>query len=445
LDAANAHTEQNLPVHWIRAYFEFFPLYRGVGRLNFWARKRYMKSLEQYLRESAVPIETIEMFIDPEQSCWAKFDPVVGYTLDNYMPRDGIDGSLTISTSQKNGMRTPHNYTERPCRINTYGNSYTQCHQVSDGETWQEYLSSHLGEPIRNFGMGGFGVYQAYRRMIQMEQSDIGAQYAILYIWGDDHFRSLMRCRHAVTYPWWNDQQGQMFHGNFWAHLEMDLDSKILVEKENPLATAESLYKMTEPDFMVDALKDDLILQLYIVNEVEPASLNLNSLYSLAEILDVEGIDVSSTERLKQTSSCLRDAYGFAATKFIVKKASDYCLRMEKKLMICLLDPTVTRQLLNNQPRYDQEIINFLEDERITFFDMNLIHQSDYRDFNLSVEDYMKRYYLSRSHYSHYNPAGNHFFAYSIKDKIVDWLDPKPVTYINDKSKIIDFKRYFPE
>ena len=58
-----------------------------------------------------------------------------------------------------------------------------------------------------------------------------------------------------------------MFHGNFWAHLEMDLDSKTIVEKENLLPTAESLYKMTEPEFMVDALKDDLMLQLYLLKK----------------------------------------------------------------------------------------------------------------------------------------------------------------------------------
>ena len=36
----------------------------------------------------------------------------------------------------------------------------------------------------------------------------------------------------------------------------------------------------------------------------------------------------------------------------------------------------------------------------------------------------MKQYFIG-----HYNPRGNHFFAYSIKDKVVGWLDPKPITY----------------
>jgi hypothetical protein len=51
----------------------------------------------------------------------------------------------------------------------------------------------------------------------------------------------------------------------------------------------------------------------------------------------------------------------------------------------------------------------------------------------------MKRYYIG-----HYSPAGNHFFAYSIKDKIVDWLDPKPITYRADDQRLVDFKGYLP-
>ena len=149
---------------------------------------------------------------------------------------------------QTNGARTSFVYAGRPCRINTYGDSFTQCHQVSDSETWQEYLAGHLGEPIRNFGMGGYGVYQAYRRMLREEKTDHGAQYIILYIWGDDHIRSLFRCRHADIYRRWDDQGGRMFHNNFWSNLEMNLDTGQWVERENLLPTPESLVHMSDPD-----------------------------------------------------------------------------------------------------------------------------------------------------------------------------------------------------
>jgi hypothetical protein len=330
-------------------------------------------------------------------------------------------------------------YTERPCRINTYGNSFTQCHQVSDGETWQEYLAAHLGEPVRNFGMGGFGVYQAFRRLMQIEQSPLGAGYVILYHWGDDHCRSLMRCRHAVTHPWWNDRRGLMFHGNFWAHLEMDPVTGLFEEKENPLSTPESLYRMTEPDFMVEALRDDLMLQLYVAGTVDPSTLDRDRLDTLAAALGVEKLDTGSAERLALTSRRLRDSYGFAATRFIVAKTLDFCRRNNKKLMTCILCPTATRQLLNKQPRYDRENAEFLVKVTEPFFDMNLVHEADYRAFNLPVEEYMKRYFIG-----HYSPAGNHFFAYSIKDTVIAWLDPRPITYRDDESRMIDFEGYLP-
>ena len=256
------------------------------------AQTREKLSFEEYLRESAVSREVIERFL--RGPSWAQFDPELGYILGNYLPADGIDGSSTISTVQANGARTSFVYAGKKCRINTYGDSFTQCHQVSDGETWQEYLAGHLGEPVRNFGMGGYGVYQAYRRMLREERKDHGAEYLIFYIWGDDHIRSLLRCRHAITYRTWNHDGGRAFHGNFWPNLEMDLETGLFVEKENPLRTASALYNMTDPQFMVDRLKDDLALQLYAFKRGYIQSLDQDAINKLAARLGYPWIGASS-------------------------------------------------------------------------------------------------------------------------------------------------------
>jgi hypothetical protein len=107
-------------------------------------------------------------------------------------------------------------YAGRKPRINAYGKSFTECNQVSDGETWQEYLAGHFGEPIGNFGVGGYGVYQAYRRMLRVERTADGAQYVIFYVWGDDPARSIMRCRWGQIYPWHGQFQREqrLFNGN---------------------------------------------------------------------------------------------------------------------------------------------------------------------------------------------------------------------------------------
>ena len=398
------------------------------------------KSYIEYLKKSALKREEVDIFLN--ENSWAQFDPELGYILGNYMPRDGLDGSYTISTSQKSGNRTSFLYSEMPCRINTYGNSFTQCHQVSDGETWQEYLAAHLGEPVRNFGMGGYGVYQAYRRMLREEATDNGSEYIILYLWGDDYVRSSFRCRYVTYYTRWDNAGGYMFHGNFWSNIEMDLSSGKLIERDNIIQKREDMYKMTDPGFMVDNLKDDLMLQLHLLSRnMVNKDVDKAGLAKLAEICKVPEVDFSVIERMMSTANRLKNKYSFLATKYILRHAVDFVAENNKKLLVIHFDPNgVFKPMLEGKVRYDKEVIDFIRDININFFDMNEVHVEDFKQFNLSLDDYMKRYFIG-----HYNPSGNHFFAYSIKDKIVDWLDPKPVTYLKGDDKMIRFKGYLPE
>lgn len=188
---------------------------RPGGGQTMETRSMPVTTYREYLEESAVPRNAIDDFIGG--SGWAQFDPEIGYVLRNSLQADGIDNSSTISTVQANGARRSFLYAGKKPRINTYGNSFALCQQVSDGETWQEYLAAHLGEPIGNFGMGGLRVYQAYRRMIREEESDHAAEFLILYIWGDDPIRSLFRARWAINYPYYKTLlgQGRGFSNNF--------------------------------------------------------------------------------------------------------------------------------------------------------------------------------------------------------------------------------------
>jgi hypothetical protein len=97
----------------------------------------------------------------------------------------------------------------------------------------------------------------------------------------------------------------------------------------------------------------------------------------------------------------------------------------------------VTRKLLDGGERYDQEIVDFLREKKFLTFDMNVVHQDDFKNFRLNSSDYMKRYNIGP-----YSPTGNHFFAFSLKDYVVNWLGPKPLPYRQSKQKIIDFKNY---
>lgn len=412
--------------------YSFFP-----DLLNSLTMGNQKKSYIEYIRKSAVTKEILDVFLN--ENSWAQFDPELGYILGNYMPHDGLDDSYTISTSMRDGSRTRQVYADNPCRINTYGNSFTQCHQVSDSETWQEYLAGHLGEPVRNFGMGGFGVYQAYRRMMREEQKDHGANYVILYLWGDDYVRSVFRCRYVTYYTKWDNDKGYMFHGNFWSNIEMDLDSGKLVELENIIKKKEDIYRMTDPDFMVENMKDDLMVQLHLLSlNMVNSDINQKGLSRLSEILNVPEVDFSDTVRMIKTAENLKNKYSFIATKYILKMAEKFTREHQKMLMIIHFDPYgVFRSMVNGIPRYDLEVMEFIRENNLNFFDMNEVHLEDFKKFNLSLDEYMDRYFIG-----HYNPMGNHFFAYALKDRIIDWLDPKPITYQTKENRRIHFEGY---
>lgn len=397
-----------------------------------------MTTFEQHIRARTPTKEEIDHFLDPEKLSWAQFDPEVGYILGNFLPQDGIDNSSTINTVQKNGTRSGALYTNRSRRINTYGNSFTQGAQVSDEETWQEYLAAHIGEPIGNYGVGGFGVYQAYRRLIRAEETDEGAEYVLLYIWGDDHHRSFLHCR-RVSYPIRNPAIPAMFEGNFWAHLEMDMEKGQLVEKEALLQTPKSLYNMTDPDFMYEALKDDLMLQMTLFCRDLIQQIDIKPLTVLAEMLGFSPDAPDQPEQQRRWIENLRHTYAFAGTRYVIEHALGFTQHRDKKLMIALYCPQATRQLISTGKRYDQPIVDYLRDNQILHFDMNLVHVEDYKCFNLSLEDYMARY-----HIGHYSPAGNHFFAHSIKKPIIEWLSPKPITYRDNESAMTHFWDYLP-
>jgi len=395
-------------------------------------------SFEQYLRESAVSQEVIARFLHGPS--WAQYDPELGYILGNYLPSDGMDKSATLSTVQTNGARTSFVYAGKKCRINTYGDSFTQCHQVSDAETWQEYLAGHLGEPIRNFGMGGYGVYQAFRRMVREERTDHAAEYLIFYIWGDDHIRSLLRCRHAAIFRWWDHQGGRMFHNNFWPNLELDLQTGRFVEKENLLPTRESLYQMTDPQWMVEHLKDDLALELLAYKQGLIRGLDRKRIDPLAARLEFS-MDWDRPSILPTQSAELLDRYSLRATRFVLEKAREFARQNHKKLLVVLFDPSrALAEVRRSATRYDQEIVDYLAREKFDYFDMNEVHLRDFKNFNLPYEEYLKQYFIG-----HYSPRGNHFFAYSIKNTVVKWLDPKPITYREPDPRLIDFKGYLPD
>jgi hypothetical protein len=133
--------------------------------------------INQILQTTTYRRMDVEAMLDPQKPSWCSFEPEIGYVPRNVVLQDGMDFCRTTYTYEPAGQRKMINYADQPCRINTYGDSFTQSQQVSDDESWQERLAAHIGEPIRNFRIGGHRVFTAYTRLMQMEARECQAEY----------------------------------------------------------------------------------------------------------------------------------------------------------------------------------------------------------------------------------------------------------------------------
>ncbi|MFN5534769.1 MAG: hypothetical protein ACK5EN_04765 [Planctomyces sp.] len=405
------------------------------------------QALRSFLQPHVLQRATLDRFLDSKAQVWAKFDPELGYLLRNAFVRDGVDGCHTLARYQESGQRQQVNFPDQPCRINSYGDSFTQGHQVSDGETWQEILSAHFCEPIRNFGVGGFGVYQAYRRLLRNEATDASAKYILFNIWGDDHLRSVYAWR-WLAFPdnVLESMSGTMFHANPWVHARLD-DRGELVERDSLCPTEASLYHLCDLDFLVRTFQEDEIAHLLFAQRTG-ACLSLEVLERVAARCQRAVPDLSTLAAIKAGATQLLHAYAIRVGIAVMDRLHEYCKQNDKELLVLLSYPVGAVWHACNRSSSDdpdntdwhpQYFKDHLTAKGIQLVDSLPAHVAEFDTFKLTAKEYVDRYYVG-----HYTPRGNHFFAYAVKDAIRDWLTPAPPSYQNNGEPLIRFQGYLP-
>jgi len=343
------------------------------------------------------------------------FDGELGWVLcDSVRPRSA-DGSRGFYRYETDGARKVVNFADKPCRIHTYGNSFTHCDQVSDGETWQEYLAAHLQEPIRNYGVGGYGVYQAYRRMLKVEKTT-PAGYIILNIWDDDHFRNLDSWR-AIRF-------GHRTPCGFTLpYLRVNVQRDRCEQVENLCRELEDIYRLCDEDFLWRTFAEDPVLWVGLCTRggVKPTHKLLMSISERFGISDEKIMALRPAEAIRK----IHTEAALYATRNIVTWTEQFVEKAGKKLMLILSfgRGNIAREL-QGQPRFDQSFVDWLKDKRYPVIDMRDCFGAEYAQFRPDVNTYLKRYYIG-----HHNPAGNFFTAWALKDHLVEWLDPRPAPY----------------
>jgi hypothetical protein len=378
-------------------------------------------SAREFLRTMLYTREEVDLWLAGKAFPFAEYSSEFGWLLPNAYFRDGVDESTCVYTYvQPDGERTMGNYADQSCRINTYGNSFTQCHQVSDNETWQESLAAHLQEPVRNFGIGGWSVYQAYLRMLKEEQRT-PAKYIIFNIYDDDHRRNLDAWRNLRR------RKHSRFIEPTLPHVRVNVKTGTFEERPNPCPTPESLYSLCDLDKCYAMFKDDFMLRIMLAHRNATAENPFQSYKDVMALASAHGIETSieTNAHLSQAAHRLQAQSALFATQRIVEKIEAYARANDKKILYVLSFPatSIARRIREGR-RWDQPFVDFLKRNNLPFVDMMEAHLRDFVKYKIDIKDYLAQYYIG-----HYNPRGNLFCAFALKDALVQMLDPKPIPY----------------
>jgi hypothetical protein len=357
---------------------------------------------ERQIREYLAPLlpthEDLDQWLAGKAFPFNKYDPELGYLHIDRDFKEGQDKAICRYRYDELDARRMFAHAGEPCRINTYGNSFTSCEQVSDGETWQEVLASHLGEPVRNYGIGGYSVYQAYLRMLREEQR-APAQYIIFNIFDDDHARNLhgwQRFKFGVN---------RISPNPTVPHVKVDLGAGQITDWPNPCPTAESIHNLCDLDRVCSMFQDDYYLRNRIVLAARRAA---------GEEVPPRDYD---DERLIR--------HGIFATTQIVERVEDFARKNNKQVLFVLSYGAYTiKQFIDTGRRFDQALIDYLDETKLPRVDLMQAHAADAARFKGTTDEALKRYFIG-----HYNPLGNLFCAFAMKDALVQILDPKPLAY----------------
>jgi len=388
------------------------------------AEKGYYERARAYLDTLLYSREAVTKWINGVVAYGEEYHDVLGWVHNPRTIKHGVDGSYAIYEYDEDGARRVMAYRGQPCRINTYGDSMTSCEQVNDGETWQEFLAIHIREPIRNFGIGGYSVYQSYRRML-LEEAKVGAPYIIFNVFYDDHYRNLTGWRNirlGITQAMRAEVSSPTL-----PYIKSNPAKGEFIECENLCPTPASVYNLCDGNWVFETFKDNFVLKLMVARRDWLAGQPERS-YGMIEALAREhGLDmtVNSGESLEEAMHTIYTQAGIFASMRIVDKMEAYAKENGKKVLYVLsYGDNIFKETLQTGKRFDQAFVDYLKEKGLPYVDTMEAHLADFARYKISAEDYAKQHWIG-----HYSPRGNFFQARAIKDALVAMLEPKPTPY----------------
>ena len=134
--------------------------YSGLLIINKYRHIRYDPVDKISTKHSGI----IKDFIE-QKSNYFVFSPTLGWSIKQ-------NGFSELYQANSSGIRSDKEYTLSPSsgirRVATFGDSFTHCDDVKNNESWQAIMESYNSTiEVLNFGVGGYGLDQAYLRYLE--------------------------------------------------------------------------------------------------------------------------------------------------------------------------------------------------------------------------------------------------------------------------------------
>ncbi len=193
---------------------------------------------------------------------------------------------------------------------------------------------------------------------------------------------------------------------------------------ENISKRPKDLYKLCDEDYLWRTFKDDPILKMVMATRQGGRNISAALINPVAVTFGIPDEKIADTETAKKIKKIHTEAALFA-TQNVVTWAEEFARDTGKKLLIMLsFGRGNVAKYLSGEPRFDQGFVDWLKDKPYLVIDMRDAFAADYKKYKVDTDQYLAPFYNG-----HHTPRGNFFTAWAIKNRVIKWLNPKPLPY----------------
>ena len=320
---------------------------------------------------------------------------------------DLIDNNKILYSIDKKGFRKSR-YNKKKNTISTFGDSYTFCRQVKDSQTWQELLSKDYNQFISNYGVGNYGLDQAYLKFKKINSNK--TEKIVIFCFVPETI-----CR--IQSSWKN----YLEFGNLHAFKPYCiLKNNKLVIKRNPLKPInvfKDLKNIINQIKINDRFYKEKYLKHYlkapfVLSFFKNINFNLNIFFQILNYKKIKNIDVMNYKLfpivMKHNILNSHNLYNETKSKkileLLINKIDKDVLKKKKKCIFLIIPQLFDLKLLSNS-NYQSYFKNLNKK-------FNIIDTTE----NFKKLNNFEKMYIDDKYGGHLNKNGNKFVSKIVKE-----------------------------